>query len=168
MTGLLLIFVFGVWFVIAKWIASKIIDDIRSPKIKKVVKPLILPLLMFAPLADEVIGGVQFYPLCTKSAVLSVDEDKLRNKIVLSQGAPSTYLPGYFLPIRQQHWSYANPDTGEIVISWNAYHAKGGLFIRSLGISQTSAPLTFNGVCYPDGTWPKIFKNLNITVKDKK
>lgn len=163
MTGLLLIFVFGVWFMVAKWIASKIVADINSPKAKKVAKPLILVLLMLAPLADEVMGGVQFYALCSKEAVLKVDEEKARNKIVISQGASNEYLTGYMLPIGKQYWSYKDIDTGEILVSWNEFRAKGGIFIRTLGISETDSPILFSGVCYPEGSGSPVFKKLNIS-----
>ena len=163
MTGLLLIFVFGVWFMVAKWIASKIVADINSPKAKKVAKPLILVLLMLAPLADEVMGGVQFYALCSKEAVLKVDEDKAKDKTVtvnLSDGKNISSAP---LVIREQTWSYIDIKNSEEVISYKTLHAGGGWLIKNLGISETNAPLIFSGVCGP-AEQKTIFSRLNIKV----
>ena len=163
MTGLLLIFVFGIWFMISKWIASKVVRNIKSQKMKRLAMPLILVFLMLAPLADEVIGGVQFYALCSKEAVLKVDEDKAKDKTVkveLSVGKNKSSAP---VVIREQTWSYIDIKNSEEVLSYKTLHAAGGWLIKTLGISETNAPLIFGGVCGP-AEQKTIFNRLNMTV----
>lgn len=169
MTGILLLFLLGLWIALLRLIVLAMMKSIKPRRVAVPVSIIFSILFMCLPVGDEVVGGIQFLSLCSNNRLfLGIDEEQLRNKTVIYQGAKNTDLSGYILSIRKQYWSYTDPDTGKVVISWNVYRAKGGTLIRTLGISETNSPLIFNGVCYPDGGWPKIFKNLNITEADRR
>lgn len=167
MTGLFLLLVIGIWIAFISWLVPKIIQKIPSKVVRGVVGTVLFLFFLVLPLIDEIIGGFQFRALCKEGAVMNVDEEKAINKIVISQRAKTTYPAGYFLPIRKQYWSYIDPDSKEVLVSWNEYRANGGIFIRTLGISETDSPLIFDGVCYPEQSGSEIFNKLNITKQDR-
>jgi len=166
MSGIFLVIIVTIWIIFIKWLTPKLVSKIKSARLKKAAGVIVFIFLFILPVIDEIIGGFQFRALCDRDSVATVNEEKVRNRIVYTQPAPTTYLSGYFLPIRKQHWSYVDPDTGEVVISWNEYIATGGLLIKKF--SEADRPFTFNGYCYPHESHGTLFKKLNITSKDRR
>lgn len=165
MTGIFLILIIGLWAGILIWVVPKVVRPIRSVIFRSILGAALFFAFFIAPVADEIIGGLQFKELCSK-AELIVDDHKARGRKVKSLGAKNTYLDSYAVTIRKQYWAYVDVDTGELLVSWNEYFAEGGWLIMALGISEASSPLTFTGVCRPEGARSPVFKKLNITKVD--
>src|SRR6478735_2992995 len=167
MTGFLLLFLIVAWAALLVVPVRLIVRFIKPKPMAIIMSSILSVVFMCIPVYDEVIGGFQFREICRKS-VLEVNEENSRNKTVYLKDGQDENLTGYYVPIRKQDWIYIEINSGEPIVSWSEYYATGGKLIRFLGISETNAPLTFNGVCYPKESGSTIFKRLNITKKNRK
>jgi hypothetical protein len=143
MTGLLLISVAAAWFFVARFIAKKAVVKMAPGAKRTALMVTIIAVLMALPLIDEIIGGFQFRALCAEGAVLKIDAEKIRGKAVEAKIKPANEsMRGTAIPIYHTRVAFFSTATSEVLASYETYVAKGGWFIRALGISETSAPLT--------------------------
>ncbi|MGB9151376.1 MAG: hypothetical protein WCB36_14150 [Burkholderiales bacterium] len=164
MTGILLIGVVGAWLMAAIVMGAKIGDKLNPPWLRTPAALLLMAILIPLPVVDEIIGGWQFRALCDKYAVQYIDEKNARDrKVVYVPRGNDQYAEGTAVRIRIDPWVYQDAETGKTLVSYHSIEAKGGWFIRSLGISETSSPLIFNGYCAPDNQ-DDFKKKFNITV----
>lgn len=165
MSGLIALFVLGVWGLIVYFASFYVVKKITVKSIKISAQIAVAVLLFIIPVADDIMGGFQFRSVCSKESVLVVDEEKVKGKTVVSMGAKDSKLVNYILPITKLNFSYKDFHTNEILISWNDFRAEGGWLSHAIGFSEGHPPYTFNGYCYPENSGSKIFKKLNIDVK---
>ena len=164
MTGILLFGVAIAWLIcvlaMTRWVARRF----ESMAMKVCCGLVLVPTLLVAPLADELIGKQQFESLCKKYAVQVIDEQHAPNARVESVGGSGDwYAAGTAVRIRIQPWTYQDTTTQKVVASYHTLHAEGGWFIRTLGISETRSPLLFSRSCAPpdERAFLKTF-NINI------
>lgn len=164
MSGILLIGVVSLWIWAAVAIGQMLTSKLKDSWIKSLVTFLVTAVLIPLPVADEIVGGFQFRALCDKYAVQEIDRKNAYNREVLSVGGnKGRFAEGTAVQIHIQPWIYQDKQSGLIIVSYNTLHAKGGWFIRALGISETNSPLLFNGDCAPPNQ--NDFKSkFNITV----
>jgi len=174
MSGLLLLFVFGLWVVFVTWLTKSLIRAMQPGLFKRIVHLMLFSMLLIVPVADDIVGGFQFRALCRQGYPPVYDEAKARDKTVklkevpvriLNQkpylDIPRKYIDYTIIPIREDSWEYVDHITGETLLSWKEYHAKGGWLSRVTGFPQDSPPYTFNGVCSTHSNFP-VLKKLNI------
>jgi len=118
-------------------------------------------LLFPLPVADEIVGKAQFRNLCSEHTVIKVDPEKARGKKVFLREGTIVEVPGMAVSIKRHPWNYADVESKEILLSYEVFYAKGGLLMRSLGISETGAPLIFPGYCGPKNE-RAVFDELKI------
>jgi len=164
MTGLLLIAVAIVW-VAAVVVITRWTTRLFRPVAMKVVSALVVfPALLLAPLADELIGGWQFEALCKRYATQTIDEEHAKNgRVFYERRTADRFAEGTFVRIRIDPVVYREVDTNRVVVSYHSLHANGGWLIRTLGISETNAPLLFRSACAPPNE-DEFKKKFNITV----
>ncbi len=155
MSGLLFLAVSFVWLVLAIWVTRWLMRRIRT---ESTIARLILMLLIFglilaSPVADEIIGGIQFRELCRENAVLRIDAEKAKGKMVREVIGPSNeVLQGTIITVYHTHLSYRDSTTGQEIASTDSYVAKGGFLIRTLGLFEGNEPLfVFPSVCSERG-----------------
>lgn len=168
MIGIILLAVLGLWGFICYWITRFLLGRVGKSSTRKITFPIIFLLVFLLPVADEIIGGVQFWKLCKEKSVLVVNEEKIKGRTVISQGGINSQLSGYILPIRIQYWSYRDKETGEILISWNDLYAKGGWLSRTIGFLDGNPPYTFDGSCLAKGGLDYVYNNDNFKVEIRK
>lgn len=168
MSGLILLFVLGVWGFASYSLARLIVGSIKISNVRVVAHGVLMVLLFLAPVADDIVGGFQFRALCGEGAIIRVEENKARGKTVYLEDIVTENIKGFLIPIKKQIWSYRDINSNESLLVWNYYHAQGGWLSRLIGFPQGSPPYTFNGSCYPKDAFGRqnIFKKLNIK-KDK-
>lgn len=143
MSGLYLLAVISIIGVIAILIARRIARPIRNTWLRTGATVLLTVAFMTLLVADELIGGYQFNKLCRESAVLRIDTEKARGRTVKVVIEPSNeILSGTAITIYHSHESFRDRATNEEIASNDWYVAKGGWFIRMLGISEGNAPIT--------------------------
>jgi hypothetical protein len=172
MAGLLLIGILVAWLVAAGTIAAWITSRVRSAAWRFVLAPVVFVSLLALPFIDEIIGKYQLRALCEEGAIPRYDEVRVRGKSVNLRRIPHPHVPKVldvptrtvraWIPILEQDISWVDSQSGDVLISYKAYEAKGGWLIRALGISQTNAPLTFEPAwCRPNEV--ALFRELKVT-----
>jgi hypothetical protein len=164
MTGILLFFVMGLWLFFVFWL-TKVITKKLPTKWVMPSRILLSLAILPIPLIDEIVGGRQFEQLCKENSTIQVDRVKAAGKTVYLAKPVDIQIKDTLVPIRLKPWRFVDATTGEIVVSYNTLLAGGGIFIRTLGISEGGAPLTFKSFCEPGGIVDplKLFKELRVT-----
>lgn len=161
MTGILLFVLAALWLIAAVFITRFVVRKIPSPRWRPAVAVIVFLALVVGPLADDIIGGLQFKALCEERTPIKFDEARATGRTVsLIRERPLT-VPGVLVPVTEQPFRYADVDTKEVVVSFSILDAKGGWLIRRLGISETDSPITFRRSCGP-GDPSTVFSDLNI------
>lgn len=163
MTGLLLLVVLGIWLAFVIFITPKLTGWVRHTILKRVIQIVLFLSILVLPLADEIIGGIQFRELCRNAEAVKVDESKTVGRTVILKLSDGKNVGGTAVAIREQSWKYVDHQNGEELLSYKTFRANGGWLISALGISETNAPLSFHNVCGPSDA-KTIFKNLNIKI----
>jgi hypothetical protein len=122
---------------------------------------VLFPALLIAPIADDIIGGLQFRALCEEKTAIRVDESRAAGKTVSLIRDRSIQVPWSLVPAIEQPWRYADVDTQEVLVSFSTLDARGGWLIRALGVSETDSPITFSRSCGPADR-SSVFQELNI------
>jgi hypothetical protein len=166
MSGMILIVILIVWFYIALILSSFLGAKIRAGLFKTVMRFVLFPLILLAPVADEIIGGFQFRALCKVEAVAVYDEAKVRERTVYDQSADLYYFTDTVLPTYKQTWKYADHTNNEELISFVELHSDGGWLSRWISFNSSQHPYTFDGVC-GDNYRKYFFQDLNIKIVNK-
>lgn len=153
MTGLLLVAIVALWawlaFKLGRFIGRKFADGIWAT----LLATLIFVVLLTLPVADEIVGGFQFRALCNENASefrLGVSKPEGRTTRY-SADPVSAVVPGTAIDIYETRVRYTDVESGEAVVEFHRYHATGGIVVRTLGISQGSAPITMGRAsCSPE------------------
>lgn len=164
MIGLFFYGVLAVWGFISYKFSTILRKFITSEKVRRITVPVIFMAIFFAPVSDEIVGGIQFKMLCSERAFLIVDEAKVKGKTVVSQKHQKQEITSYILPVTEDRFVYKDTGSDEILISWNVYRSDGGLLSRSLNILGSSKPYLFHGTCISPRWKKTIFSDLNVNV----
>ena len=159
MSGLYLLAVLAILGVAAVLVAHRIARPIRNAWLRTGATALLTVAFMTLLVADELIGGYQFRQLCQKDAVLRIDPATAQGRTVKVVIDPSNEIvPRAPITIYHSHLSFLDVGTNEKIAEYDRYVAKGGWFIRILGISEGNAPITIGlPGCSPknSGTFPR-------------
>lgn len=155
MSGLILIPILVIWLVTATILSSKIPDWLGIKKHATAWTLVLFPLVLTAPIADELIGRVQFHYLCKKEAVVTLSPDWQRVKWAAHRELPMITLKGYVIPIQLQREEYFDKATDKTFISKRAFHTKGGFLMRhGLGLDGITS-------CWPP-QHESIYREINL------
>jgi hypothetical protein len=167
MTGLFLIAVVLIWVIVAIWLA-RASGALVGNRVRRLVQVAVFAVLLPLPLIDEVIGGWQFRQLCKQHDTIQLDPITARGRTVYFAKDRPLEVPGTWTPVSQQAWRFLDATTDKPVLSYIKFTAEGGIFIRTLRISEGNAPLTFSNYCAPGGTvqYNNIFRALEIKLID--
>lgn len=158
MTGLFLLAALAIWWVIVKFLVKKITAQFPEKWWRTPVRICLFSALMVLPVADEIIGGIQFRALCEQSRQVNINKDKAMGRTITMRDAKSGYvmsndrrIPGVALPITESKFIWRDIETNEPILSYKSLNIRGGWFIRLLGISEGDVPLLIeNTSCMPD------------------
>lgn len=151
MSGLLFLGVIGLLAYLAWRLSGLIIRRVSNRRLAKGLQIVLTVFLMSLLVVDELIGGYQFRQLCEQNAVLKIDPEKAKGRSVRVARATekSDLLANTAIPIYSTPISLVDTQTEEEIATtrWNS--AKGGWFIRALGISGSNTPLILrSSTCY--------------------
>lgn len=171
MTGLLLIVLVIGWIAIAFAMAGAFARQVKAGTRRAAAGVTAFAILLALPVVDEIIGGFQLRALCREGAVARYDEDSLRGKTVRMRLEPNPDVPSVMqtptrrvealIPIEERTIDYLDLHSGQILLSYKAFSAKGGVLIRTLGISNTDSPLTIDPSSCAVNPGP-IFQRLGV------
>jgi hypothetical protein len=141
MTPILWLALFGLWTYACWRFASALARRFAPIRWCVPVASTVGVVLLAMPVADEIVGGLQFSRLCA-SAVLHTAVKDARGRVARYSGAPvDARLPGTAIPILFSHIEYRDATTGQLIASYDRFIAKGGWLVRTLNISSDNSPL---------------------------
>ena len=148
MTGLFLIALAIAWLAVAVAITRWTTRRFRSTALKLVSSLLVFPVLLVAPLTDELIGAHQFETLCKKDGRPEpVALEKARGLALLVNLGQFQPVADTILETQAAMYTYSDVQSEKPILRFHTYRTKGGWLIRALGFSETNAPLTFSADC---------------------
>jgi hypothetical protein len=156
MTFLMFVGGFGLWLTAAVMLSRRIPRWLGVTKHVTVISALSFPIVLAAPIADDLIGRWQFYRLCEREAVVKLSPDWETVKRAQHTDIPIVPVSGYVMPIEVQRAEYVDLDSGRTFLSFKAFHTHGGLLFGriGLGLGQTTS-------CWPED-WIQITNKVNI------
>jgi hypothetical protein len=166
MTGLLLLGVLGLWGLCMWWLTGLACAAIRSGQVRLAVRGLLFPFLFLLPLSDEIYSRPEFIRLCQSNTAVVVTVPQLSGKTVWFAGVTSQSHEIGLLQGLEKRWNYVLPGTEVSAFHHTEFHVRGGMFVRMLGISETSAPLLFEGYCASKDALD-LRSTLQVTVIDR-
>lgn len=157
MSGIIFFGILAVWFFVAIKLTNLFTSGIRTQSKRNWLYPLILVLISFGPVLDEIIGGFQFRALCTPENMLIYDAEKVKGKTVQYKSMPSYSITGKMLPIRVTHTQFVDPKTNAVLIEYRIFRARRGWLVKSIGW-----PHSLNRRC-SSKEYYQLFEKLDIT-----
>ena len=156
MIGLLFFVGIGFWFIVAIILSRKIPRWLGVTKHVGIVSVLLFPVVLVAPVADEIIGRWQFNRLCEREAVVTLSPDWEKVKRARQQPDSRREIEGYLIPIHSWGGEIVDVDTGKAFMQSQSLFTRGGFLRRhvySLSGQATS--------CHPNNL-QAIQKQLNL------
>ena len=143
MTGILLLVVVGLWLLACIAITLALMRRLGTRPWRWLVGPVVFAALLIAPVADEILGGIQFKAMCERQAVLKIDAEKVRGR-TLKRLWVESFPANTVLRVRRVTYQLLDVGNGEEVGKYATLSVGGGWLIRTLGISEGNAPLLIN------------------------
>ena len=164
MIGLLFLVGIGLWLAVAIILSRKIPRWLGVTRHGAVISVVLFPVLLVAPVADEIIGRWQFNRLCEREAVVTLSPDWEKVKRAGKRDIPIVPLNGYSIRILSQRVEYFDIDTGKNFFTNQAFHAKGGFLVYRMGLG-----LGGSTTCWPkDSHQTYKLTNLDQLIKQGK
>jgi len=161
MSGIILLSIIAVWFYVVNKVSQLCVRKVQKGYREKVVYVVVFSLLFMAPVADEVVGGGQFWYWCQSKAVSVFDEKAAYGKTVYLKSAEVEELSNTILPASMENWIYADSESKQIILNYIDLNSKGGWLSRWVNFNNSSKPYIFSGFCSGDENG-YLFLNLNI------
>ena len=117
MIGFLALAGIGLWITVAVMLSKRIPQWLGVKKYTKTMSVLVFPLVLVAPIADDLIGRWQFYRLCEREAVVILSPDWKNVRRAIWQDAETKYINDYLIPVTSQGGQYVDRDTGKVFMN---------------------------------------------------
>ena len=124
----------GVWLTVAVMLSKRIPRWLGVTKHTKLASVLLFPVVLAAPIADDLIGRWQFYRLCDREAVVTLSSDWEGVKRARMVSLPRTDVAGSLIPIYSQGAEYVDADSGKTFMKYPYFYTYGGFLFGRLGI----------------------------------
>ena len=111
MIGLMFLAVTCLWLAIAVFLCIRLPNWLGIKRHTIPASILLLPILLAAPFADELIGRWQFNRLCGREAVVTLSPDWEKDKRARDNDDAITEIDGYVIPIRAQRDEFVDANT---------------------------------------------------------
>lgn len=149
MTGLLILAVVSFWAAICRWLTKGIVRRAfaEHPQ-RRAIEAALFVMLLSLIVIDEITALPVFYSVCRSEARFVAVGDLQGKSVWLEQLRSEERSFGLLRGVVQQRL-YADAKTGAPAFHYGIVYARGGILIRSLGISPTQSPLLFDSSCVP-------------------
>jgi hypothetical protein len=163
-TGIFVLAMMALWLYLAAIVTRLLVKNITNRATKLLASMLLGLALFLAPVADEIIGGIQFRSLCKNNVGLNFDASSIRGKTIVSSGYKKRKIHGVAVPIKENVVSWKNNIGDQILLTETSYKAQGGWLSRSIGFNNVKAPYTFTGNCSPNIELQKLRQELGVQI----
>lgn len=134
MIGLTVFLLLGLWVFAATKISKRVPIWLGVTKHAKAVTLLVFPVVLVAPMADEIVGRWQFHRLCEKEAVVWLSPDWEKVKRARRVSLPRSDVPGSVIRIYSQGSEYLDFDTGKKFMTHPHFYTYGGILFDRFGL----------------------------------
>lgn len=100
------------------------------------------------PLADELVGAVQFGMLCaSQEAYVAPDAEKKKGTNVLAIIHEDEYLAGKAIPMTSTVHEVVSESDKSLIVRFVTVTAHNGFLTRKFQLNEGGSPLLFSGYC---------------------
>lgn len=138
MIGLMALGALGLWLILTIFLSNKIPQWFGIIKHKRAISVLFFPLILVMPIADDLIGMLQFRELCEKEAVVTLSQDWKKVKRAKWVGLPVNYYNQNVIPITIHSNQYIDLDTGRVFLFARSLYTHGGFLRRFINAKPSS------------------------------
>lgn len=165
MTGLLVLALFGLWLwavvKFSRWIGGQVTGGRWRWPVTAVLFVVLVPL----PVLDELIANHQLDSLCRENAVMKIDETKIKGRSVRYSAEPlNRKVSGVAIPVTFTRGMFRDGETNAVLGTHSRYVAKGGIFIRAMGASESDSPMFARSGCAPSEGEHEAAKRIGFTI----
>jgi len=151
-SGIILIFILGVWFVVVIKLTGLATSWMESGKGKYLAYVVMFVLLFLAPVADDIAGGFQFRALCKEGGAPIYVRGIVQGRTVKYSSSGWNELNGTIVPIQELTIYWVDATSGKELLTYKKYDADGGWLSRLIGFPEGSPPYTFKATCGNENT----------------
>jgi hypothetical protein len=134
MLGLMSFAVIGLWIFISIKLSKWFFRNTEPPSKRRLWTTVALVLLLVAPVADEVVGGAQFFWLCNRERPMEAQFAQLAGRTLIQHYRPYKRVDGTLLNVKAWTEIYMDSVTGAEVLSYKTYEAGWGWVFRTTGL----------------------------------
>jgi len=124
----------GLWLTAAVMLSKRIPIWLGVSKHRVAISALLFPLILVAPVADELIGRWQFNRLCEREAVVTLSPDWVTVKRAHQEPDVRRDFHGYLIPIHSWGGDIVDVDTGNVFFTSKSLFTRGGFLFGRLGL----------------------------------
>jgi hypothetical protein len=122
----------GLWLTTTFFLSKRIPRWVGIKQQTTLASVLLFPLVLTAPVADDLIGRWQFYQLCDREAVVTLSPDWQTVKRAKRMDTPSRHFNDYLVPINSQGGQYLDIESGKVFMTSQSLFTEGGFLRRHL------------------------------------
>ncbi|MFB9244126.1 hypothetical protein IV454_32410 [Massilia antarctica] len=149
-----------IWFGVLWWVVKGLTWRLDH-RYKRLISLIVIVIVYPLPLADEIIGAIQFSKLCEHQVIYKdPDMEKKRGARLIFDPHEKRQIEGKALPMTSELWEFVNESDKSVMLSYVVFNTGQGRLTRHAQLNEGGSPLIFSGVCYP-----KEDKNLYIYYK---
>ena len=136
------------WLFLSAWTVARLTWWVDDRAWRLVSQLMACGALLPLPLADELVGRVQFDQLCRKESRVVLHVPEAREQVVWPVGLRAEPMGGLALPVTRQPWWLVD-ESRLVLASYHRLEAGGGWLARWVGGRADAPPLTFSPWCEP-------------------
>jgi hypothetical protein len=146
----------AVWVVIVSMLSKRIPRWLGVTRFKKSIGVVSFVVLLLLPIADDIIGQLQFNRLCKREAVF--DLKPIWAEVTRAGMTSVPLLPGeYIVPIHGTRYEYFDLDNQNIFFTLTRFSRKPGILRKMLWDGGFSN----NDFCVPGSVY-EIYRKINL------
>ncbi len=136
------------WLFLSAWTVARLTWWVDDRAWRLVTQLMACAALLPLPLADELVGRVQFDHLCGKESLVDLHVPEARQQSVWPVGLRAEPVSGLALPVTRQPWWLVD-ESRLVLASYHRLEASGGWLARWVSGRLDAPPLTFPPRCEP-------------------
>jgi hypothetical protein len=156
MIGLLFFIGIGLWLTATVMLCKRIPRWLGATKHSTALSVVLFPVVLVAPIADELVGRWQFYRLCDREAVVTLSPDWEVVKRARVDYLTRTEIGKSAIPIYSEVSQYVDVETNKVFLTIPHLYTYGGVLFGRLGLG-----LGGSTSCWPDD-WMQVTNKLDI------
>lgn len=147
--GLYILTLLLIWFGVLCWVVKSITWRLVN-RFRVLVSTIVIVLAYPLPVADEIIGAIQYRKLCEQQVIYKdPDMAKKRGARLKFVRHEKTQISGKALPMTSELWEFFNESDQSVMIKYVVFETDGGILARNFYLQEGSGPLLFGSACQP-------------------